>query len=72
MQTKSTAAAELSAYFDSDDYGHANTVAKQVLERSANDDYSYLKSEDDEPRFTITDAGRRALRFADVFDTDGR
>jgi len=67
MQPKSTAAAELSAYFESGNYSHANAVANAMHEHSPNRDHSYLKPEDDEPRFTITDSGRRALRMAGLF-----
>ena len=67
MQSKSTAAADLSAYFESHDYGHADTVACLVLDRWPSEDNAYSTPEDDEPRFTITDAGRRALRLADLF-----
>ena len=52
-------AADLSAYFDSGEYVHANTIGE----------YAYLKVVDDEPRFTITDSGRRALRMAKLLDS---
>jgi hypothetical protein len=71
MQSKSTAEADLSAYFHSGDYGHANAVSELVLERLPNGDYAYLKPEDDEPRYTVTDSGRRALRMAEMFGTNG-
>ena len=71
MQPESTAAAELSAYFESVDYGHAGALAALALERLPTGEHASLKPEDDEPRFIITDAGRRALRVAEVFGTSG-
>ena len=75
MQTKSNAAAaavELESYFDSRGWGHAADVAvftihDLVLERLPNGECAYLKPEDDEPRYVLTDFGRRALREADCF-----
>jgi len=67
MQPKSNAATELSAYFDSGEYGHANRVVDLVLERLPSGEFTYLKAPHDEPRFTITDAGRRTLRMAELF-----
>ena len=69
--TESTAAAELSAYFESVDFGHASALAALALERLSTGDHASLKPEDDEPRFIVTDNGRRALRVAEVFDTNG-
>jgi hypothetical protein len=70
MQPKSTAAADLSASFDSTEYGHAQKIAELVLERLPNGEFAYLKPPDDDARFTITDAGRRALRMAELFGAD--
>jgi hypothetical protein len=70
MQRKSTAAADLSAFFDSAEYGHAQRMAELVLERLPSGEFAYLKPPDDDARFTITDAGRRALRMAELFDAE--
>ena len=42
-----------------------------ALQRLPARDYASLKHEDDAPRFTITDPGRRALWVAEMFDTSG-
>jgi hypothetical protein len=41
-----------------------------VLERLPSGQYAYLKAGCEEPRFAITDAGRRALRIAELFERD--
>jgi len=43
-----------------------------VLERLPSGEFAYLKPIEDEPRFAITDAGRRALRMAQLFGTGER
>ena len=70
MQPKSKAAADLSAYFDSGEYGQALRIVDLVLERLPSGEFAYLKPIEDEPRFAITDAGRRALRMTELFGTD--
>jgi hypothetical protein len=42
MQPKSKAAADLSAYFDSGEYGHANGIAELALERLPSGEFAYL------------------------------
>jgi hypothetical protein len=58
-------------------FGHAGRIADGlVLERLPNDTYAWLKpwtepAEDDDALDTITEAGRRALRMAELFGTEG-
>jgi hypothetical protein len=70
MQSKSTTAADLSGLFDSAEYAHAHRIAELVLERLPSGEFAYLKPPDDDARFTITYAGRRALRMAELFDAE--
>jgi hypothetical protein len=70
MQPKSNAAAEVGAYYDSREYGHANRIVDLALQRLPSGEFAYLEPPNDEPRFTITDAGRRALRMADLSDSN--
>ena len=44
MQPKSKAAADLSAYFDSGEYGHAFAIADLVLERLPNGEFRLSQS----------------------------
>ena len=80
MLTQSTAAtnaaSELEHYFDTGSYAHANTVADLVLDRLPNGELAWLRpcvesAEDDDALFVITDKGRRDLRMAELFGTEG-
>ena len=70
-----TAATDLHHFFETPaNYAHANNVAGLVLERYG-EGYAWFKpsaepAEDDDALFTITDAGRRALRMAELFGTE--
>ena len=67
MQPKSNALTDTSACFDSGECGHANRVVDLVLERLPSGEFAYLGPSIAEPRFTITDAGRHALRMTELF-----
>jgi hypothetical protein len=41
-----------------------------VLECLPSGEFAYLKPPHHDPRFTLTDAGRRALRMQELFDED--
>jgi hypothetical protein len=49
---------------------HANDTASAelVLDRLPSGELAWLKPEDDEPRYTLTDLGRRELALAQLFD----
>lgn len=66
--SKTAIALEIERYWAERRYGHAAAVA-EVLERLPNGEYAWLRSssESEDARYTITDAGRRALREADCF-----
>ena len=63
IQSKSAAAAELEAYFDSPaNYAHADNVAALVLERLPNDELAWLRpspdvAENDDALYVLTEAG---------------
>jgi hypothetical protein len=75
MQSNATsAAAELTAYFDTAHYAHADNVANLVLERLPSGELAWLKpceepAEADDALYVITDKGRRDLRMAELFGT---
>ena len=70
-----TAAADLAAYFDTASYAHASNVAGLTLEPYGAG-YAWFRPsteplEDEDALFWITDEGRRALRMAELFGTEG-
>jgi hypothetical protein len=66
------AAADMTADFDSSAYAHTDTIANLVHKRLPNGELAWRKPctetfEPDDALYTITDAGRRALRRAELF-----
>jgi hypothetical protein len=65
MQSHAIAtAAALRQYLETSTYTHA---ADLVLEPLPLGELAWLKPADDEPRYALTDAGRRDLRMAELF-----
>jgi hypothetical protein len=69
-QSKTAAvAANLATYFDTpSNYAHAANVAALVLEPLPNGEHVWLRPADDhDPRYVLTDLGRRALALDALF-----
>ena len=62
-----SAAAELAEHSANASYCHASNVAAFLLERLPSGELAYLKPEDDEPRYLLTDASRRDLAVERLF-----
>jgi hypothetical protein len=62
---QTVAAVELARQFETQPYAHANALVLEPLPRG---EFAWLKPEDDEPRYVLTEQGHRALAMARLFD----
>ena len=64
---ESGAVEALEPHWQSSSYAHASELSALVLEPLPSGEHAWLQPEDDEPRYVVTDLGRRALAEAQLF-----